>query len=133
MSELDSKTKWLKEISDSETLWVMLSSKSPEDIKLAAGIIANIDADTAQALPVNELVKRLLDTISDLSERQVNLGQIERAQFKIAIAAIQDAIIELSKRTWIDPMAIIAQTYLGKRIAELAVETANEDVINQAL
>lgn len=133
MSESDSKTKWLQELSDSETLWVMLSSKNPEDIRLAAGIIANVDADTAQALPVNELVMKLLEQISALSERQVNLGPIERDQFKVAISAIQDAIIELSKRTWIDPVSLLAQTYLSKRIAELAVETAHEDVINQAL
>lgn len=111
----------------------MLSSKNPEDIRLAAGIIANVDADTAQALPVNELVMKLLEQISALSERQVNLGPIERDQFKVAISAIQDAIIELSKRTWIDPVSLLAQTYLSKRIAELAVETAHEDVINQAL
>lgn len=133
MSESDSKTKWLQDLSDSETLWVMLSSKNPEDIKLAAGIISSADVNSEQAIPVNELVTKLLEQISDLSERQVNLGSIEREPFKEAISAIQDAIVELAKRTWIDPMAIMAQTFLSKRIAELAVETAHEDVINQAL
>ncbi len=132
----DSKVRELEELSDSRTLGAMLSSNNLDNIKLALGILNNHRGGTDVMQPVNDLVIKLLDTVTNLYQRLENtqygsLGEVDA--IKDTIHSIQDMVVVFLKDTWIDPISLQAEHMLSKRIAELQQEQVNEDELNAAL
>ena len=134
-NELDSRIEQLEELSGSQTLGEMLSSRNLDDIRLAIGIIGNHEGDTQAVMPINDLILKMMEASAmcyqRLTEKWLNVGEV--AALKSVITNIQELVTRLSIDTWVDPIMLYSQQCLGKRIAEAQQEQANEDELNAAL
>lgn len=102
---------------------MMLSSQNPDDVMLAAGIIATETGGPEFSKSINQIIVKLMDVGLTTYSKIHNSDK-----WKQASIAVDEAITKLSRETWIDPITTLAERATEDR----ALGPLNEE-IDQAL